>query len=130
MEPKRGLWATYDATSELELAVEAVASYRSCSALSSTRKTITPLSLAGSERAQNFDRNCPMRRNDVFDESHALVAVASNDFHSRGVSIGKKTQGQVRPQGAGIVSGSESGRHIPACVVTDLNSYDATPLFF
>jgi hypothetical protein len=44
---------------------------------------------------QNFDGDCPLRQNDVFsefDESHALVAVASNDFHRLGVSIDATTQ--------------------------------------
>jgi hypothetical protein len=40
---------------------------------------------------QNFDGDCPQRRNGVFgelDDSHALVAVTSNDFHRLGVSDG------------------------------------------
>ena len=44
---------------------------------------------------QNFDGDCPLRRNGAFgelDESHALVAVASNDFHRLGVSIDATTQ--------------------------------------
>jgi len=54
-------------------------------------------------RRQNFDGDCPLRGNGVFgelDESHALVAVASNDFHRLGVSDGqqhKSRRGQWVP---------------------------------
>jgi hypothetical protein len=44
---------------------------------------------------QNFNGDYPLRRNGAFaelDESHALVAVASNDFHRLGVSIHATTQ--------------------------------------
>jgi hypothetical protein len=44
---------------------------------------------------QNFNGDYLLRRNGAFDEldeSHALVAVASNDFHRRGVSIDATTQ--------------------------------------
>ncbi|TMK14912.1 MAG: hypothetical protein E6G75_13770 [Alphaproteobacteria bacterium] len=44
---------------------------------------------------QNFNGDYPLRRNGAFaelDESHALVAVASNDFHRLGVSIDATTQ--------------------------------------
>jgi hypothetical protein len=71
-----------------------------------------------------------MRRNDVFDESHALVAVASNDFHRRGVSINTTTQEQERPMGAVMVRCPETGRDIPTGLVTDRKSFDATPVFF
>src|SRR5262249_42023828 len=64
------------------------------------------------------------------DESHALVAVASNDFHRRSVSIDTTTQEQERPMGAVMVRCPETGRDIPTGLVTDRKSFDATPVFF
>jgi hypothetical protein len=81
----------------------------------------------------NFDANCPMRRNGVFgefDDSHALVAVASNDFHKRGISDGHNDTNQERPMGAVMVRCPETGRDIPTGLVTDRKSFDATPVFF
>jgi hypothetical protein len=75
----------------------------------------------------------PLRRNGAFDEldaSHALVAVASNDFHRRSVSIGTTTQEQERSMGAVMVRCPETGRDIPTGLVTDRKSFDATPVFF
>src|SRR5262249_42485058 len=87
MEPKRGLWtATYRSGSE----AEAVASYR-CARLPIGAKNPNAFTFGWFRRQQNFDGDCPLRQNGVFgelDESHALVAVASNDFHRLGVSDG------------------------------------------
>src|SRR6266705_5995133 len=61
--------------------------------------------------------------------SHALVAVASNDFHRRGISVAHKIR-QERPMGAVMVRCPQTGRDIPTGLVTDRKSFDATPVFF
>src|SRR5262249_29027515 len=78
--------ATYRSRSE----AEAVASYR-CARLPIRAKNPNAFTFGWFRRQQNFDGDCPLRQNGVFgelDESHALVAVASNDFHRLGVSDG------------------------------------------
>src|SRR5215813_3340082 len=73
--------------------VEAVASYRWRSLLVGARDH-NALTLCWFRTPANF-QTCSTPPNDVFtefDESHALVAVASNGFHRLGVSIDPTTQ--------------------------------------
>jgi hypothetical protein len=73
--------------------VAAVASYRWRRLLVGA-KDHNVLALGWFRTPVNF-RACSTPSNDVFsefDESHALVAVASNDFHRLGVSIDATTQ--------------------------------------
>jgi len=117
----------------LESGVEAVASYQWCRASRRRARDHNAFTFGWFRSRQNFDGDCPLRRNGAFDEldaSHALVAVASNDFHRRSVSIGTTTQEQERPMGAVMVRCPETGRDIPTGLVTDRKSFDATPVFF
>jgi hypothetical protein len=73
--------------------VEAVASYRWRNLLVGA-KDHNVFALGWFRTPVNF-QTCSTPSNDVFgefDESHALVAVASNDFHRLGVSIDPTTQ--------------------------------------
>jgi hypothetical protein len=73
--------------------VEAVASYRWRNLLVGA-KDHNVCALGWFRTPVNFQA-CSTPSNDVFDEfdeSHALVAVASNDFHRLGVSIDATTQ--------------------------------------
>jgi hypothetical protein len=74
-----------------------------------------------------------MHAKDVFDdlrESGAPVAVASNDFHRRGVSNGRNDKSEERPMGAVMVRCPQTGRDIPTGLTTDRKSFAAMPVFF
>jgi hypothetical protein len=95
-------------------------------------RATTPVPLLGSEHTQISVGIYRMHPNGVFAEfndPHAVVAVASNDFHRCGVSNGQQTR-QERPMGAVMVRCPETGRDIPTGLVTDRKSFDATPVFF
>jgi hypothetical protein len=60
---------------------------------------------------------------------HAVVAIASNDFHRGSVSVAQRYK-QERLMGAVMVRCPQTGRDIPTGLVTDRKSFEATPVFF
>jgi hypothetical protein len=54
---------------------------------------------------------------------HAVVAIASNDFHRRSVSVAQRYK-QERLMGAVMVRCPQTGRDIPTGLVTDRKSFD------
>jgi hypothetical protein len=97
------------------------------------REITMPLPSAGSAAGKIFmgiARCGETARSVNWMSPHAVVAVASNDFHRPSVSIGTTTQDQERPMGAVMVRCPETGRDIPTGLVTDRKSFDATPVFF
>jgi hypothetical protein len=61
--------------------------------------------------------------------AHAVVAIASNHFHRRSVSVAQRYK-QERLMGAVMVRCPQTGRDIPTGLVTDRKSFEATPVFF
>jgi hypothetical protein len=60
---------------------------------------------------------------------HSVVAIASNHFHRRSVSVAQRYK-QERQMGAVMVRCPQTGRDIPTGLVTDRKSFEATPVFF